>query len=189
MIHFFFDNLLSVTAIACPFIAVAFLTAFLCRRRRQRHFNWLWSLACAGFMISLVNIFWNTVSFTPFIYGFELHKENINLIPIISIVKMITFLMTDSHISFTIINLFGNILFFLPVGFLLPFLSQKFERAWKTIFFGGLLSLLIEVWQLFLPRGTDIDDIILNTLGTALGYCLFWIITKLFPKFVARVRD
>lgn len=189
MINSFFSDLLTAAIIASPFIIIVLLISFFYRRHKQKPFNWLWDLACALFLISLVNILWNTVSFAPFSHGFQIHQTNINLIPIVSLIKMATYLLEESPTPYIIMNIFGNILFFLPVGFLLPFLSQKFSRVWKTILLGALLSIMIETWQLFLPRGTDIDDVLLNTSGTALGYCLFWLISSMFPKFVARVQE
>ncbi|NGY76386.1 VanZ family protein [Bacillus megaterium] len=39
---------------------------------------------------------------------------------------------------------------------------------------GMFFSVLIEIVQLFMPnRWTDIDDVLLNTLGTGIGYSLF----------------
>ncbi|MES9793108.1 VanZ family protein, partial [Priestia megaterium] len=53
--------------------------------------------------------------------------------------------------------------------------------SWKKIcLVGMLLSMTIECIQLFLPnRWTDIDDVILNTIGTGIGYCLFKLISRL----------
>ncbi len=63
-----------------------------------------------------------------------------------------------------------NIVMFLPFGFLLPLLWKSL-RSWKRAALAGFcLSLFIELSQLFCFRATDIDDLIANTLGTALGY-------------------
>lgn len=68
------------------------------------------------------------------------------------------------------LNFFGNILMFMPLGFLLPILSRKFQKVGYTLLFCAGTSLLIEILQLFLTRGTDIDDLILNTLGGFAGF-------------------
>lgn len=62
------------------------------------------------------------------------------------------------------------------------------EKLWKTALFGFGVSLFIEATQLILPRGTDVDDLLLNTFGTLLGYALFALIRKRFPNFPARCR-
>lgn len=66
-------------------------------------------------------------------------------------------------------NFLGNIFMFIPVGAILRTLTGKKQRPLQ-IFIGTGISLLIEVLQLFNMRGTDIDDVLLNTLGTILGW-------------------
>ena len=67
-----------------------------------------------------------------------------------------------------------NALMFAPFGFFLPVLWSKC-RSWKiTALAGFLTSALIEFLQLFSFRATDVDDLIMNTLGAFLGYLLAW---------------
>lgn len=70
-------------------------------------------------------------------------------------------------------NLLGNIVTFMPLGFLAPFLYARF--TWKHALAAGfVLSLAIEILQIVLHAGTfDVDDILLNMLGTLLGYSVF----------------
>lgn len=71
-------------------------------------------------------------------------------------------------------NFLGNILMFVPVGALYPIVFAKKGISIKgTAFFGSCLSSLIELTQLMLSKGyCELDDVILNTLGTLIGYCL-----------------
>lgn len=186
MTAFIFGTLISTLPISLPFILIAWTVTVLYRHHQHKRVNWWWMIALAAFIITLVNILSNTlVSFTPDRDGFQFHG-NINLVPFISIFKMVNDLLSSQPSGYSFINFFGNIGFFVPFGFFIPFLSKKFASAWKVILFGCLLSIFIEVWQLFLPaRGSDIDDVILNTLGTAIGYLLFWIARKVFPRFIA----
>lgn len=66
-----------------------------------------------------------------------------------------------------------NVLLFMPLGLLLPLLWPGYRRLWPTLCVGSALSLLIEVSQLFNHRCTDINDLIMNSLGTLLGYVAF----------------
>lgn len=75
-----------------------------------------------------------------------------------------------------------NILLFVPLGILLPLLWQKYRSLKNTVLFGAALSLSIEVLQIFTYRATDINDIIANTIGTALGFCIFKSLSRAFPK-------
>jgi glycopeptide antibiotics resistance protein len=185
---YIFDTFLASVIYSIPFILVSWLIAILVSRHQRKPIRWLWLIALAGWITALVNIFVNTLSFAPFLDGFRFYG-NINLTPFIGIIRMINDLLSadPSHYSFT--NFFGNIGFFMPLGFFLPFLSKKLSSGWKVILLGFCISLFIEVSQLFIPaRGSDIDDIILNTLGTALGFLLYWAIAKSFPRVLSRFQ-
>jgi glycopeptide antibiotics resistance protein len=68
-------------------------------------------------------------------------------------------------------NLYGNVLLFVPLGLTLPLASERARRWWVVIGSGALLSVAIELTQTLVPMHTpDIDDVILNAVGTALGY-------------------
>jgi len=62
----------------------------------------------------------------------------------------------------------GNIVWFIPLGFYLAFFKEFPLR--RVILYGFLLSLFIEVMQFVLGTGvSEVDDLLLNTLGSALG--------------------
>lgn len=75
-----------------------------------------------------------------------------------------------------------NAVMFLPLGFLLPFLWERFRRFPRTAVFGIALSVLIELAQMFCGRTTDIDDVLMNGLGTLVGYGLLALFALLFPQ-------
>ena len=75
-----------------------------------------------------------------------------------------------------------NVLLFVPLGFLLPVLWKRFRSFLWTALFGLGFSLSIELLQLFTFRATDINDLMTNTAGTILGWCLARLILKLFPS-------
>ena len=77
----------------------------------------------------------------------------------------------NNNISYFIISFIGNIIIFIPLGILIPLLYKISSK--KVILIGFLISLLIEIIQLFLKRGTDIDDLILNTLGVFIGTLIY----------------
>jgi glycopeptide antibiotics resistance protein len=82
-----------------------------------------------------------------------------------------------------------NILLFVPIGFLLPFLWKKFEKKYLTFLWGFFFSLSIEIIQMFSDRVTDIDDLLMNTVGTIIGYFLWRLTKRVFPRISAFAID
>lgn len=66
-----------------------------------------------------------------------------------------------------LLNLVGNVVMFAPVGFLLPVVARLRLRG--AVAACASLSVTVELLQLMLGRSLDIDDVLLNTLGGALG--------------------
>ncbi len=72
------------------------------------------------------------------------------------------------------VNLIGNVLLFLPLGIFLPKLQPRLNRLWKVLAVAAGIVILIEVSQALTLLGRcDIDDLILNLLGSAIGYWLY----------------
>ena len=65
-----------------------------------------------------------------------------------------------------------NAVMFMPFGFMLPVLWEKCRTWSSTLLAGFFTSLAIEIIQLFSFRATDVDDLIMNTLGTVVGFLL-----------------
>jgi len=70
-----------------------------------------------------------------------------------------------------------NVFLLTPFGFLFPFIYPKHKT--KTIPLGVLISVLIEITQLFIDRVSDIFDISLNIISVVLGYGIYLIINKI----------
>lgn len=80
----------------------------------------------------------------------------------------------------SIFGLVTNTILFMPLGVLLPSLWNKFDSFINTVLAGLGFSLAIEIFQLLNFRATDIDDLMMNTLGAAIGYIIYLIIFKRF---------
>lgn len=76
--------------------------------------------------------------------------------------------------GYDIVNLYGNILIFIPYGIFLLLLSRKSSMSLLGVAFRSLaLSLSLECLEvLFLIGSFDVDDLILNVSGGLIGYCL-----------------
>lgn len=72
--------------------------------------------------------------------------------------------------AYTLVNLAGNVLVFIPVGWL-SHAALRSGVLWTTV---GccLLSIAIEAAQYLAGRSSDIDDVILNTVGGLIGALL-----------------
>lgn len=75
-----------------------------------------------------------------------------------------------------------NVLLFLPLGFFLPLLYEIYNRIGRIASAGFLLSLSVELIQMFGRGATDINDLITNTVGACLGYCVYKLLSKLTRK-------
>ena len=82
-----------------------------------------------------------------------------------------------------IINLAGNVAMFIPTGIIMPIIWPGLDRAWKAIGAGMLIPLCIELCQLpFAARASDVDDLILNATGIALGYAIYALARRARPR-------
>ena len=82
------------------------------------------------------------------------------------------------------LNIGGNIIGFLPFGHLLPVMHRNLRKSLPVILLGFSLSLLVESLQLVLKVGSfDVDDLLLNTVGAAAGYFLYWVCNQIRRKF------
>lgn len=79
-------------------------------------------------------------------------------------------------------NIFGNIVLFMPLG---VFISLLYKFKLKGVIIVALfVSLIIESTQALFNIGIfDIDDILLNILGTLSGYLIFISIKNIYDKF------
>ncbi len=76
----------------------------------------------------------------------------------------------------------GNILMFIPFGFLLPTVFKRLSSFKKAVIIIFSFSFSIEFIQYFIGRSSDIDDLILNTLGGSLGFMLYVLTDKYVLK-------
>lgn len=105
----------------------------------------------------------------------------VNLIPIVNLMDY------DSKRDL-LINLIGNFAMFIPTGVMTPLIYRKIDSFWKVTLTGFLLSLSIEIIQLpFAVRASDVNDLILNTLGCMVGYGIYALVRKIRNRSVDRV--
>lgn len=74
-----------------------------------------------------------------------------------------------------------NVLLFVPLGLFLPLLWDSCQSLRRTLLFALCVTLFIELSQLFTLRATDINDILTNLAGAAIGYFLAKHAAKVLP--------
>ena len=118
------------------------------------------------------------------------HFETSNIIPFATIIGYVSGMVSnDINIGIVIINLVTNLLLFAPMGFFIPMLFQdKIKNTKQFLIIIIILTFLVEIIQFITYRGsTDIDDIILNTIGASIVYILMK--TKVVEKLLEKAID
>ena len=103
--------------------------------------------------------------------------ENINPRPFQTIDQFIGFLIYDHPVGLkrhAVINLVGNVIMFVPLGFFTAELWKLFRTLWRCLLLGAGIIVCVELTQLFALVGScDFDDLMLNVVGIGLGYGLY----------------
>jgi len=106
---------------------------------------------------------------------------SVNLIPFVNLTNYPS--MRDA-----VLNLVGNTAMFVPLGIVWPSVYKKLNTHKKAIAAGIASSLCIELLQLpFRSRVTDIDDLILNSLGYLIGYGIYVLVKKMRRRLRVRL--
>ena len=64
----------------------------------------------------------------------------------------------------------------------MPLLYDEFDKAGKVLLAGFLISVSVEIIQMFGCGATDINDLITNTIGACAGYGVFKVLEKCIPE-------
>ena len=124
-----------------------------------------------GVMLWLLFIRWRDVEVTD--YWAQL-MGRVNLIPFSSMGSMLRTLWRHPRLDVlwvVVYNLGGNIVMFVPLGFFLRTLVPRCRGFWKCMAAVAVIMTLVEVTQLLTLRGfCEVDDLILNLAGAAIGW-------------------
>jgi glycopeptide antibiotics resistance protein len=100
----------------------------------------------------------------------RIFPPRINLLPVV-------YLFDYPIFREALINFIGNTAMFIPLGIVWPTVFRKLDTHGKVIAAGVGYSLLIEILQLpFFDRVSDIDDLLLNSLGFLMGYGIYLLV-------------
>lgn len=137
---------------------------------RNQKFGWVLFIAYLALLVYLM-FFAESLGRDPeqreYAYNLELFKE----------IKRFYHYREQLGMEAFLMNIFGNIVGFMPCGFFLPIVSRRGRKWYNNILLCFGLSLCIEVTQLVFKVGSfDVDDLLLNTLGGILGYITYQIV-------------
>ena len=127
-------------------------------------------LAYCALMLWLL---FDRAGYTAGVPYWEQMADRLNLIPFRTLRLFGELLISGvrSYIRMAVINLGGNIIMFIPLGFLLPRVFPQITSLPQVLLTTAALITAVEILQLFTLVGScDIDDLILNVIGSAIGY-------------------
>ena len=143
------------------------------------------SLSSAIIVLALLIIYMAFILKITVFRGPNFAYRSVNLVPFLTIAEYIRFILSLSGKWLAgIINISGNLAVFSPLGYMTALLFPKMRKWKRILIFAASFSILIEILQYILACGSsDIDDVILNSLGGVLGYGAYvFMSTRLNPK-------
>lgn len=181
-------NMIPYMVISIPIYLVI---RFIIFKTKKKKTNWYHEIGLFVFVLFIVGLASQTIipKFEFGINGFGIVKNGIhktNLIPFKVLFETYNEVFVNGYVNYFLINFLGNIIMFMPIGFFIPLLWKLSNK--KIIAIGFCSSLFIEFCQLFLARGTDIDDLVLNTIGVCLGLLVYKFLYKNFKNFIIKFR-
>ena len=115
-------------------------------------------------------------------YEPALRAENFNPMPFETILRFWRVLTGDFSLDMkrhAVVNLVGNVIMFVPLGFFTSRLWQQFRPLWRCVLLGGGIIVGVELAQYLNRVGScDFDDLLLNVVGISIGYGLYRLCRK-----------
>ncbi len=136
--------------------------------REYARMKWRWIGAILFICYLAVLIYSTLFTFNYYVYG-----KSFNLV----LLDSIRLMWRSGNYWLIFKNVIGNLLLFMPLGFLLPLMFRWLDSFRKMFFISFGVSGLIELLQFYYAnRIFDIDDILLNGLGGLTGLIVYKII-------------
>ena len=163
--------------------------------KKSRH-TMLWGLFAIYCVMMIYLMFWQRVGGSSYITYWEVLRTNLNLVPFRTIQEFMAVMgrgIESNHealVRIAIVNLLGNVLMFVPLGLFLPHLWPRLHTFRCFLMSVAAVILIVELVQLFSLLGSfDIDDLILNVLGAAIGFWIYKLISAMSSKRQRKIFD
>lgn len=181
LIQMYIEKMLIHMLIAIPFYVIGRLIFIKMKKVKVKPMR---ELIMAGFTVYMIGLASQTIipqwdmgvwSDTGEFY-FEVYRVNesagVNWIPLHTIFDYA--FQTNAQVMdwgmVSLLNLAGNVFLFSPIGFFLPMIWKRWQSFYKILWIGLGTTCFIEFIQFFIGRSSDIDDVLLNTIGVLIGY-------------------
>lgn len=164
------EMLLNGYELLCTLLPAALLCLYVSCRGRDTGLPAMTGRQLAGlallgaYMAAVFHVTGAGTIFDALSYGVRAGGGEVNLIPFSQEIDMLGYAL--------------NVAMTAPLGFLLPQLWPELRRPARTAAAGFAVSLCIELSQLCNHRSTDVDDLLLNTLGALAGYAAFVLLSR-----------
>ena len=123
---------------------------------------------------------------TPDLPYWQAVRQYLNLKPFQSIPIFLYIIRNNPHAYLRVMavaNLAGNIVLFIPPGFLLPAAFPRLRTFFRTACLSAGIISAAEVIQMLTFLGNcDIDDLLFNLTGVCIGYWIFRLIRRRWPN-------
>lgn len=135
----------------------------------------------AGFAVYVLLMLWllfgQRFGYTKDGTYLEMLQANVNLVPFHTVLLFVRSLIHSGNpalLKHAVINLAGNVIMFVPLGFFIPAVFVSLRTLGKTMLCSAAVMTVVEIIQLFTLLGScDVDDLILNILGVFIGFIMF----------------
>ena len=141
------------------------------KEKIKKHMLWM------IFVIYIISI--STLLFLDSAYRYSGHLpsgwDRVNLIPFKEITECLSGLFSGNiSIKSALVSIGGNLLAFVPMGFFIPvLLGSRIKNIKQFTLLMIIITSAVELTQFITKTGiSDIDDVILNTLGAVIVYLL-----------------
>lgn len=145
---------------------------FIFLKKRKRIFSYMASYIFYTYIVA-VCILTDALGFVS--EGASMYFMTPNLVPVVETVKSL-------HSNYPVASeqIFLNIMLFLPFGLLVPLTLEYVKWNYKRITVVTVLTVcVIEYLEGLSGRFADIDDVIINTVGSLLGFTIYCVLAKL----------
>lgn len=138
----------------------------------------LWVLFGFYLLVLFSSLFFSRIDFQNYAAQHDFYRANMDLMTNFVPFETITLYLRCLRYNYIgmaipMTNLFGNLLLFMPMAFLLPCLFYSMRTWWRFCILMPLMLLAVESLQLILCCGScDVDDVILNLSGALIVYFL-----------------